>query len=309
MFTGTTDPSVDLGVMRPQPGTEREGSKQFSIRALVTAHPLSAYFVMAFGFPWLLWGLLLDLSAEGLGVFSFHPPVTLAIVIGPFIGPTLAAFTVTAVLEGRTGVGRLLGRYRQWRVRPALYLFAIFGTLASCMLAVGILYPGAAVQIPQTWPQVFVWYLPALVIMLVISGPLGEEPGWRGFALPRLQARFGALTGSLLLGVAWALWHLPLFLVAQWRGSADLLLYVLGGASLSVILCWLYNSTAGSLLLAMLFHASELATAGFLSRFIPGIPVHAPVTYLAYAACALLVIIATRGRLSYRAGAPSEDQL
>lgn len=293
MFTDTTNSTIDLGAAR-------ERGKRLSFRALIIAHPLGAYFLMAFGFPWALWFLLLDLSADGLGLFSFHPPVTLAIVLGPFIGPTLATFTVTAALEGWPGIRRLLGRYRQWRVNPVWYLVAIFGTLASCLLAVSIFYPGATAQIAQAWPQVFLWYLPALAVTLVVSGPLGEEPGWRGFALPRLQARFGALAGSLLLGVAWALWHLPLFFVAQWRGSADLLFYVSAGAALSVILCWVYNNAGGSLLPAMLFHASELATAGFLTRFVPGIPVHAPVTYLAYGACALLIVIATRGRLSYR---------
>ena len=111
------------------------------------------------------------------------------------------------------------------------------------------------------WPRFGdeAWYvmIAATIFSLIVGGQTGEEIGWRGFALPRLAARFGYGIGSIVLGVIWALWHLPLFFVrdADTYGQS-FFLYTLQVIAISVAMAWLYQRTNGSLLLTMLMHAA-----------------------------------------------------
>jgi membrane protease YdiL (CAAX protease family) len=101
-----------------------------------------------------------------------------------------------------------------------------------------------------------------LVLVLVLGGPLGEEPGWRGFALPRLQRLHGPLVGSLILGPLWTFWHLPLNLIPTWShgdaASGGVILTILAGlvatVAYTIVFAWVFNNTYGSLLLAILLH-------------------------------------------------------
>ena len=100
-----------------------------------------------------------------------------------------------------------------------------------------------------------------------MGGPIAEELGWRGFALPRLQARIGALAAGLVIGVAWGLWHLPFFLFGEGAsvvGGMPFVWYVLLIVAWSVLMTWVYNNTRGSVLLAILFHAAINTTMGSL---------------------------------------------
>jgi membrane protease YdiL (CAAX protease family) len=111
--------------------------------------------------------------------------------------------------------------------------------------------------------------LPAhFVYTLLLCGPLGEEPGWRGFALPRLQARYGAVVASAVLGVLWALWHLPLWWM--YDKSMPFALYIASAVLMTYLFTWLFNHTGGSVLYALLFHAS-MNTAG---TRLPEVPAH-----------------------------------
>jgi membrane protease YdiL (CAAX protease family) len=117
------------------------------------------------------------------------------------------------------------------------------------------LYPLPAGVDPWTlFPLVFVQ-------TLLVGSPMGEEIGWRGYVLPRLQARLPALAASLALGVAWGLWHLPLVVAS----GGHLGWFLLGIVADAVLFTWLYNSTDGSLLLALLFHASIAVTGLYLA--------------------------------------------
>ena len=138
------------------------------------------------------------------------------------------------------------------------------------------------------------------------------EPGWRGFALPRWQQRSGPLVGTLILGVLCGLWSLPLFLIPGYNGAGTgfvgigipFIEFVIGITALAFIFTWVFNNTRGSLLLVMLLHASfDTAFNTFLSRLFPSLPGHALVfqsLYIVLIVVALLIILATRGRLSYQ---------
>ncbi len=213
------------------------------------------------------------------------------------IGPTLSAFIMTAVTEGKTGVGRLLRRYVLWRVGLSWYLLVLVGIPLLLMLVI-LALPGGVAFVLHIVPV----YPVAYIVALFLGGAFFEEPGWRGFALPRLQQRFGPLWGTLLLGVLWTFWHLPMFFVPGFNGagtgivgiSMAVVAFLIGTTAMAVIFTWVFNNTRGSLLLAILLHASlDTAAPSFGNLLLFS------TLYAVFAVVALLIIVATRGRLSY----------
>jgi membrane protease YdiL (CAAX protease family) len=151
--------------------------------------------------------------------------------------------------------------------------------------------------------------LPTYLITLIVGillGPLWEEPGWRGFALPRLQASYGALLGTVILGVLWALWHLPGY-AGGWM-TASLVAVLLSSVAFSIIMTWVYNNTRGSILLMILLHSSSNAALTVGVRVLPTnltgsmntLVYGGWVPVITYSIIAIIVIAATRGRLSYQ---------
>ena len=139
------------------------------------------------------------------------------------------------------------------------------------MMAVAVALHVALGGRPPDLPDAGRWlFIPGLlVLVLLIGGPLGEEPGWRGYAVPILQRRFGPVTGALVLGLVWAVWHLPLRLIPGTpQAQLPLLLVVVQTVAVSLILAWILRSTGGSLLLVVLTHASINTWAGPL-RVLP----------------------------------------
>ena len=276
---------------------------------LLARHPLISFYLLAFALTWLGWSPWY-LSRAGVGLLSFDgtPYSTLTNVFGLILGPTLSAIVVTGVTEGREGVGRLLRRIVLWRVGLRWYAFA-FVVLPMVVFLSAAIMPGAlaAFDVSKVPPALVKFVLLGFVA-LFIGGPVFEEIGWRGFALPRLQGMYGPLFGSLVLGVLWGLWHLPLFLIPAWdtpHGSPlDIAWFVLLAASIAVVFTWLFNSTGGSVLLTILAHGSlnvsiltaydmfpiPAVTRGF-ANFVVGIGV-----------LALLILLLTRGRLGYQSG-------
>jgi uncharacterized protein len=192
---------------------QQEGAAQ---EGLLARYPLTFYFLIAYGFSWLVW-VPLALSEDGAGLLPFRSPIgaSASVVIASFVGPFLSAFIMTGVTEGREGTGSLLRRCGLWRVGLGWYLFALMGIPMILMLGV-IVLPGALASFKGLASLVaFPWL--SQIIYVFLHGPLGEEPGWRGFALPRLQRLHGPLVGSLILGPLWALWHLPFFWVPAWN--------------------------------------------------------------------------------------------
>jgi membrane protease YdiL (CAAX protease family) len=182
-------------------------------------------------------------------------------------GPAIAAVVVTAWTLGRPGVRDLLARMARWRVAARWWLVAVspvaFLGLALIMMAA----TGQAVPGPAEFGRFS--GIPAVgvagVLLLIFVGALGEETGWRGYALPQLQRRFSPLASSLILALLWFGWHLPqFFLIATYRnlGAGGYVGMFLGLACGAVISTWLYNRSGGSILLVAIWHGLYNLVAG-----------------------------------------------
>jgi len=213
------------------------------------AFPLM-YFVLALALTWVLWWLAV---LDARGVISVPIP---AQPLGAF-GPLVAAVIVTALESGRAGLRSLLGRILQWRVAPIWYGVALLGPPLLYLVAMALEVVLLGGQPPSLGALIGV--VPVLVIItvyMVIFVALGEEVGWRGYALPALQARYGALVSSVILGSLWALWHLPLFFNPDLHYSdLPFVVQLALQIPLAILFTWVFNSTGGSVLMAILMHA------------------------------------------------------
>jgi membrane protease YdiL (CAAX protease family) len=265
---------------------------------------LVCYFLLTFVFSWLMFlpGLLMY-----YGVLSLSPQAVRWFAIAGLLGPILSGFIMTAVTEGRPGVSCLLRRVVRWRVGLRWYLFALIGLPAVMMLAT-VIRPGALGSLDVSVQPITLAYLNAFVSMAIIGGPLFEEPGWTGFAQPRLQKMYGPLLGGLFLGGLWALWHLPGFLIPSEdvrdippRGTVlDFAVFALALVGLRLIIIWVVNNTRDSVLMAILVHASwNTFYATSLIRLFPTPAVLGSYSNLTIGACALALVLiaATRGRM------------
>jgi membrane protease YdiL (CAAX protease family) len=177
--------------------------------------------------------------------------------------PAIAALMITGMTTGRAGIRALLSRYAIWRVGLGWYGVALVlpGLLLLGAISVSTLLGLFGRAVPPL-PSIVTTFLVALVLQCLFSQ---EEVGWRGFALPRMQARWSALQSSAVLGVIWGLWHIPLFLtLGTPNAQLPFLGFMLNVMSQAILLTWMFNSTRGSLLLCQLFHQSGNAWAAAL---------------------------------------------
>jgi membrane protease YdiL (CAAX protease family) len=223
-------------------------------------HPLVLFFALAFAFSWAAWAPAVVLS------HGPSEPQTLAALLHLFgsLGPMLSALVVTALAGGFSGVRELLGRVSRWRVGLWWWVVAVLGTPILFLLVAVVcrlLFGGWSElgEFGRSEEFAFLGLLPYWLANVVFFG-FGEEVGWRGFALPRLQTgRRSALVAALILSLFWAAWHVPLFSFAMGFKSMGLvaipgwLISILVG---SVLLAWLYNSTGGSVLIVAIFHGT-----------------------------------------------------
>jgi membrane protease YdiL (CAAX protease family) len=227
-----------------------------------SAFPLK-FVVVAFTFTWIFW-LLAVLEARGL-ITSLPVP---AVFLGAF-GPMVAAVAITAQEGGRAGLRSLLSRIVRWRVAPIWYGVAILGPIVIQLLAMA-LHVILGGQPPDLLAMLGA--LPTVVvtsIYMFVQVGIGEEIGWRGYALPKLQAGYSALASSVILGVIWTLWHLPVFFnPATSYSRTPIWVFLVFLLPVSIIITWVFNSTGGSVLMAMILHA-VLNASGPLWRAIP----------------------------------------
>ena len=272
-------------------------------RSLLARHPLISFFIMAFAFSWITWSPWV-LSEEGVGLLPYPVSGFPWISLGIFLGPSLSGFIMTGITEGRAGVRRLLHRIVLWRVGLRWYLFALIGIPVVMTLGT-IILPGGPAPLLTLGPGYLLSYLGSFVLVTILGGPLFEEVGWRGFALPRMQPLHGPLVGSLILGLLWALWHLTEFLVPSWAeasgGSGFLDIVKFGGFAIAVavVITWVFNNTKGSVFMAILVHAS-IDTFGtpLLALFSPSQIANS--FLLSFGGLALVLVALTRGRLGYQ---------
>lgn len=244
-------------------------------------YSLAAFFGLTFVLSWLFW-LPAALASHGLMSFPVAPMVNG--ILGAF-GPTLAGVMMTALEAGWPGL-KSLGR-RLWvgRVGCQWYLFVLFwpALLSLVGTLVGIAFLGkpapdfanppfvAQYPLPPEALQIGWWFFLPFVFLqqMTIGSAMGEELGWRGYALPHLQARTNALYASIILGLLWGIWHLPLYWTVGDARASMSVGWLLAGLVLEAILyTWVFNHTKGSLLLALLFHAATAVTSLFLAAVI-----------------------------------------
>lgn len=224
---------------------------------------LLKFFVITYAVSWTCFIAAVPLSANP----RFATLRAVLVMLGTF-APGLVAVGLTARAEGSAGTRALLGRMFEWRVGVRWYVFAL-GYMAAIKLAVALVYRA----VKGVWPRFGseAWYVIIAAIVISTLFQSGEEVGWRGYALPRLAARFGLGTSSVLLGVLWACWHLPIFFMpgADKQGQS-FIVYVLQVTALSVAMAWLYVRTNGSLLLTMVMHSAVNQTKDIVPSVVPG---------------------------------------
>jgi uncharacterized protein len=277
-------------------------------------HPLVGYFTLAYAGTWLTLAPVV-LSKSGVGALPYETPFPVfaaLFILSGFLGPTLAAFVMTGITTGKAGVRLLLKRYVQWRVGVQWYALILFGYIALNLLVAGaVVGVGPLGALGGKWPLIFTLYLPTLFTFNLVTS-LGEEPGWRGFALPRLELKYGPVGGSVILGLLHGMWHLPVFFLPM-LGFGHFTLaffatWIPAILATTILWTWVFNNTKGSLLIAIILHAAADAAGSFalyslLSVDKMALPIQMQIGYVylgALVGVALLVIALTRGRLSYR---------
>ena len=267
-------------------------------RSRLDVKALVAFFALAYALSW-SWAIPLavaHLVVRRGEAWPTHYPLLL--------GPAIAAVVVTAWTMGRPGVRDLLARVARWRVPLRWWLAAVSPAAFLGLALIGMAAAGKALPSAADFGRYS--GTPAIglvgVLLLIVFGAVGEETGWRGYALPQLQRRFSPLTSSLILAVLWFGWHLPqFFMIATYRNSSPVQYvgFFLGLTCGAVILTWLYNRSGGSILLVALWHglynlvSGTQAATGMLS---------AVVTTLVMIQAVVLVILELQAR---RRGQPS----
>ena len=197
---------------------------------------------------------LLGWNQFSIDNFSFGPAVLWFIMI---FSPTISALILTYVFRGKEATINLLKNYLKFKVRWIWYLAAAALLLVPLLISL-VLYSFGIGGGSGLDPSLTLALFMAWLVFNFFSGPLAEEAGWRGYALPRLQARYNSLIASLILGFFWALWHVPLAFVIG-SNQAELgffgwMIYTILIFTITIILTWLYNNTKGSFVVVILAH-------------------------------------------------------
>lgn len=280
--------------MAPAIVRERHSRRATPVARLIRAHPVHTFFVLAYLFSWVYWLVVLGIMGRD----------TLAWFVPGAFGPPLAALLVTGLVGGWDGTRAFLRRWVMWRVGARWYALVLVG-LPALGLVVGLPFRDGSERFAGWSPSLVVTYLATWSFLAVLGGGQ-EEPGWRGFALPPMQERMGPLRASVVLGVLWGLWHLPVFVFVPGYNSAGsgiasiaasvLVFTAIGTVGQSVLLTWLFNHTRQSVLLAVLAHASLNAGSGFVAAGRTA----SMAVMASFGIVGLGLALATRGTLSYR---------
>jgi membrane protease YdiL (CAAX protease family) len=273
------------------------------LKQVMRKHPLFFFFLISYAGTWII------IAPHVLSVWGIlQGDYSIGYILKPFAGPALATIIMIGVTEGKAGLLHLRDRLKQRRAGWQWYLFILLGIPALLLLGI-IIQPGTLASFQGLTPTLLVTY-PAYFFIVFFGVALPEEIGWRGFALPRMQPRYGPLQGTLLLGVLWSFWHFLFFLTPAHGGGpstsfaallTNLLIFTVMVVALAIIFTWIFNHTGGSVFVANLVHTSidtpQLAliplfpTVGETSLNLANI--------IGFVVPALLIGILTRGQLGY----------
>lgn len=214
---------------------------------------LVLFIVLTFGISWAFWLPMALVTGQQ----------RLLLIFGTF-GPTIAALIITVRYGGTPALRSLLGRLLDWRVNARWYLFSFLGPVVILLAAIGLHMLLGGDDLVFNDPRQLYLVIPVFLYVLFFS-VAGEEIGWRGFALPELLKTQRGVVASLMLGLVWAAWHLPLFWISgDFHRDLPILLFTLQILGLSFLYTWLWINTNGSLIIAHLFHAASNTATGLL---------------------------------------------
>ena len=271
-------------------------SNESGLKAFVKRNALISMFALVFLLGWPV-QIVDALASHG---WAAKPPMILTIATG--LTPAIAAIIVTAILAGRAGVKGLFRRFLIWRVGVQWYITGTFLLAAVILGGMGlhVLFGGAMPVMPIAGAPVSMIMFAFTVTVIVGAIVNTEEIAWRGFALPRLQSRYGALTATLMIAVPESLFHLPHFwnLDSIFYQNVGLFWFTAFTAAIVIIYTYIFNKTNGSLLIVTILHASQNAWANLLSDNTLR-PFQFTVALMWMMAIALIFL--TRGQLGYDA--------
>lgn len=211
----------------------------------------------------------------GIGALAIFLPVQFQTLVGDLTdtspiyflaiaAPTISATILTFAQDDWNGLRSLYARLIRWRFSFKWYVLVLIGIPLVGWIAAH--FTGASPLKPTDTPAEFL----RLLFYILITGPLCEELGWRGFALPRLLNRFSPFTASLILGLIWGVWHLPSFFVSGMvQKGMSLVIFVLYTPCLSILMTWVFQHTRGSVLSAVLIHYMVNICATILGVTLP----------------------------------------
>lgn len=259
-----------------------------TLRARLQRAPLLGFLVLTFAWSWACWALSPAIKPQLPWL------ATLLMFAGSF-GPSLAAIVVVSSTRRKEGLRAWLSRCLQWRIGWGWWAFALLLTLAVMLLAAGLdIALGGYIATAPASGHLLVTVV-NLPLILLLGGPMGEEFGWRGYALPALQERWGWRTASLGLGLVWGVWHLPLFFIdGTSQAHIPLALFLLSVLAMSVLFAWLINHTAGSVVTALVLHTA----INFWPTVVPVLPTEA--SSRAYLFVTAMLVLLALGLMAQR---------
>jgi membrane protease YdiL (CAAX protease family) len=274
------------------------------MKTFIYRYQIIIFFVLTFVLSWFPWyaGIAPELMA---------------------MGPSIAALIVVLLVGGKRGFVDLVRPFGRWRASLKLWGIAIFGPAILYLIGLGVYLLMGSEAPPFTMIRSELSLIPLYLVMVVLmpwNGPVGEEFGWRGYALPKLQNKYGPLIASLVIGTIWGIWHLPSFFapqgvvgaIAAAVGMIFILPYTLGTIANSIFMTWLYNNSKASALIAgIVWHAAINFWAPVLlsdssliaAREGTHLPTIVPNLYLTVLTVqvvgAVILVIITKGKLAH----------
>ena len=221
-------------------------------------------------------------------------------------GPAIGALIVVGIAEGPDGIKSVIWSLFQWRVNFVWYLVVLLGpalTMATAVLLYNVFGENGSVPNLNDWISIFPQHLLVILslFLFMMVGIWGEEIGWRGFALPKLQEKYHPLWASLILGAIWAIWHLPAFFVENsQQAQLGMTYFFLATLGYSILYSWIYNGSKESLFMIWLLHSVNNATVSYTMLFFKPL-INEPVFSLAVLGLFdALVILFTKSNLLYQ---------
>jgi membrane protease YdiL (CAAX protease family) len=285
------------------PTAAQQSSSPSTLTRLVAGHPVATFLIMAYTVSIAIAVVRLRTNGD---IDQSPSSQYLIGFLEHLFSVALPAFLVVAVLHGKDGMRDLARRSLRWRVGARWYLIALLGLPIGSVLCASMIYGVAPLNaLVNRWQLLFTLILPSLLIRIVFLNTI-EEIGWLGFLQARFQDQYGPWKACLLVEIPFALWHLP-GLLGDTGGQLSLALVFLGILAIfqlcgRFVNMWLYNNTNRSILLAGMFHATYNTTVNTYAGQIIPVPAE-PWFFIvsgAVAVAAVLIIILTRGRLSYK---------